>query len=366
MTKQYFQRFLAQYRPFKSYWNYEDGCVLTGCRQMYAATGETLYADFVLDYLTMRVKPDGTIPSYLTGKHCLDSFNSGRSLFFAKELTHDPRYEKAIRWQASQITAHPRTESGMPWHKGIYPQQVWIDGVYMTAPFFAEYAAQCGDVRICEEIGRWFTYLEKHLRDAKTGLYYHALDESRTQRWANPDTGLSQSFWLRGEGWFLMALCDTAAVLPPEQEQLRNHLGAILRDAVSALLLYRRPDGLLCQVIDRPSLAENYTETSGNLMTAYALMRGAELRMLPDDCFETGLAMLETVKREKLCETASGTVLCGICRSAGLGGAEGRDGSTAYYLSEPVVSDDPKGVGVLMMAEAVRLRSQCAISKARG
>lgn len=352
MTERFFQDYLAGYRSYKSYWNYEDGCVLAGCRAMYGATGKRCYADFVLNYLEHRVMPDGSIPSYLVRQHCLDSFNCGKSLLFAAELSGEARFTRAAAWQAEQLAKHPCTKSGMPWHKEIYPEQVWIDGVYMTAPFFAEYAASTGNTRFYDDIRKWFAFLRENLCCPENGLYFHALDESRTQFWADKKTGLSPTHWLRGEGWMLMAICDTAAFLPDFQSDLRAELGDMLRKAMDALLRFRADDGLFYQVIDQPELAGNYTETSGSLMAAYVLMRGAVLRLLPEDMFGTGCDILRAVCREKLTETADGMVLGDICKAAGLGGIPPRDGSAAYYLSEPRVQNDPKGAGVLMLAEA--------------
>ncbi len=345
----YFDAYLSDFQPFKPYWNYEDGCLLLGCARLYEATGNSRYAEFVLDYLSQRVTAEGEIPSYLTAQHCLDSFNCGKLLFFAERLTADSRYRKAAAWQAAQLRAHPRTESGLCWHKEIYPQQVWIDGIYMAAPFLAEYALKTNDSGIFDEIRRWFRYAETHLYDSAAGLYRHAVDEARTQPWADPETGCSPAFWLRGEGWYLMALSDTLALLPASQEDFRAELSAALSRAAAHLLPYRaEQDGLFYQVIDMPELRGNYTETSGSLMTAYAFLTGAERGVLPPAYRQTGLEMLDAVTRTKFI----GGHLTDICSSAGLGGAANRDGSPAYYLSEPAVSDDPKGVGVLMLTLA--------------
>ena len=358
MTEQFFQQYLQHYQPYKPYWNYEDGCVLLGCIRMFRAAGNRMYADFVLEYLAQRISADGSITTYPAEQHALDSFHCSKALFFAAEQTGDPRYEKAIRWQAEQIMQHPRTKSGMLWHKCIYPHQVWIDGVYMAAPFCAEYAVRSGQDAVYPEIGRWFAFLHDRLCDPETGLYYHALDEEKTQPWADPATGCSASFWLRGEGWLLMALTDTLALLPAHAVSVRRQLSALLRDAAASLLRYRTADGLFCQVIDKPELPGNYTETSGSLMAAYALIRGAALHILPEKTTETGAAILEQIKIQKLRPTPKGILLTDICGAAGLGGTARRDGSPAYYLSEPCSYNDPKGVGTLMSAEAALLRNR--------
>ena len=258
LTARLFADYLRRYRPYKPYWNYEDGCILLGCIRMYEAAGDAFYADFVLDYLAQRVQPDGSIPSYLAAAHNLDSFNCSKALFFAARMTGEERYRKAIRWQAAQLAEHPRTKSGMIWHKGIYPHQVWIDGVYMAAPFLAEYACRTGQDAVFAELGQWFRFIRDRLRDPVTGLYYHALDEEKQQPWADPETGLSASFWLRGEGWFLMALTDTLALLPESETALRGMLGGILRDAVESLMRFRTCGGLFCHHLPKYTLHRLY------------------------------------------------------------------------------------------------------------
>ena len=351
MPEQFFQTYLAGYTPFKSYWNYEDGCVLNACRQMYQATNNRIYADFVLQYLSERIAEDGSIRTYPAAAHSLDSFHCGKSLFFAYQLTNEPRYRKAAEWQAAQIQQHPRTKSGFCWHKQIYPQQIWIDGLYMTEPFFAEYALGHQNPRIYSEIGRRFAFVEAQMRQAETGLYYHGLDESRSQIWADKETGLSDAFWLRGEGWLLMALTDTILLLPDSQAELFGKLTQMLKNAVRDILPFRASDGLFYQVIDQPQRAGNYTETSGSCMIAYTLLRGGNAGIFDAKQQQIGLEILEDTKKLKLRDNRH----CDICSAAGLGGANMRDGSAAYYLSEPIVQNDPKGVASMMLAEAQRL-----------
>lgn len=352
MTDSFFQQYLASYRPYKPYWNYEDGCVLLGCEDMYHASGDARYADFILEYLSCRIGQDGTIADYPASRYSLDSFNSCKLLFFAWAQTKEERYRLAIGSQIEQLRQHPRTDSGLCWHKGIYPHQVWLDGCFMAAPFFTAYADMTGDESMFSEVQHCFRYIRAHLRDGRTGLYRHGLDESREQAWADKETGCSAAFWLRGMSWLLAALTDTAVLLPEKQADMKKELSDMLNEAVTALLRYQAEDGLFYQVIDRPDAAGNYTETSGSLMAAYSMMRGAGAGLLDAPFYEIGRSILENVKSQKIWETEEGIRLTDICVSAGLGGEPYRDGSCTYYLSEPVTENDPKGVGFLMRAEA--------------
>lgn len=358
MSESFFHSYLADYRPFKSYWNYEDGCVLTGCRRLYEATGDDNYAHFIMTYLSQRVAEDGFLPSYLREQYCLDSVNCSKALFFADAAEPQSKYGRALQWQYAQLKLHPRTKSGLFWHKQMYPQQVWLDGLYMLLPFLAEYALWSPDdaPALYEEIGNAFSFVYDKLRIPRTGLYRHGIDEAGVQAWADENTGVSASHWLRGEGWLLMALVDVIALLPDRRNALTKALIAMLQEAVTALMPYLGQEGMFYQVIDCPDATGNYTEASGNAMIAYTMLRGASLGILSEEYGIIGDAVLAAVCRYKL--TGEGNVLRlhDICACAGLGGATCRDGSSAYYCTEPRVTNDPKGVGALMMACAASLQ----------
>lgn len=222
----------------------------------------------------------------------------------------------------------------------------------MAAPFFTAYADMTGDESMFSEVQHCYRYIRKHLRDSETGLYRHGLDESKMQAWADKETGCSAAFWLRGMGWLLAALTDTAVLQPEKQANMKKELTDMLKEAVAALLRYQAEDGLFYQVIDCPDAAGNYTETSGSLMAAYSMIRGAGTGLLDAPFYEIGCSILGNVKSQKMWDTEEGIMLTDICASAGLGGTPYRDGSCAYYLSEPVAENDPKGIGFLMRAEA--------------
>jgi unsaturated rhamnogalacturonyl hydrolase len=172
------------------------------------------------------------------------------------------------------------------------------------------------------------------------GLYRHGWDESREQRWADPKTGLSPHVWGRAMGWFMMALVDC----------LELHADATLRsmfiDAARALVAMQRPSALWQQVVEAPERDGNYEEASASLMIAYALMKGARLSLLDAPHGEAGRRAFKACVERFL----SATELSGICGVAGLGGNPYRDGSYGYYLSEPIIANDPKGVGAFLMA----------------
>lgn len=349
----YLKDYLGRYTPYKTYWNYEDGCVLIGCIDLYLACGDSTYRDFVLRYLETYVRPDGSIPNYESGKFNIDSINCGKTLFWALQETGDERYRKAIEFHMQRLRQHPRCQCGNFWHKQNYPNQIWLDGLYMAQPFYMAYEKLMDGYAHVQDITDQFRNVRRYLYDEQTGLSCHAWDESRVQPWCNRDTGCSPNFWLRAMGWYLMALIDCIALSREELFEHYKTLVDLFRESIRGLMRWQDKDsGLFYQVINRGDVQDNYLETSGSAMAAYALLKGVRLGVLNEEKYlPEGLRVFESLVERKLRTDADGQAHLGdICAVAGLGPGEKRDGSVAYYLSEPRVDDDSKGVGPFMMA----------------
>ena len=333
-------------------WNYIDGCMITACLSLYQTTGDEKFLTFSRHFLDYFVKSGGVIETYRVDEYNLDNINQGKNLFTLYDLTGKQRYRDAIETIRSQLETHPRTREGNFWHKKIYPWQVWLDGLYMAQPFYMEYETRFNGMKGCLDSYRQFMNVKKLMRDPETGLYYHGYDESRQMYWANPETGCSPNFWLRAMGWFLVAMVD---VLERMDEQLYyeyRSIMAMLKDAAEAMVRFQDPDtGMFWQVIDKPGIPGNYLETSGTALFAYAMLKGVRLGYLPKRFSAYGeKAFYGTCDKYLGVSTDGKLQLSGICLVAGLGGASHRDGSLEYYFSEPVVENDAKGVGPLLLA----------------
>ncbi len=333
-------------------WNYIDGCMITACLSLYKTTGDEKFLTFSRHFLDYFVKSGGVIETYRVDEYNLDNINQGKNLFTLYDLTGKQRYRDAIETIRSQLETHPRTREGNFWHKKIYPWQVWLDGLYMAQPFYMEYETRFNGMKGCLDSYRQFMNVKKLMRDPETGLYYHGYDESRQMYWANPETGCSPNFWLRAMGWFLVAMVD---VLERMDEQLYyeyRSIMAMLKDAAEAMVRFQDPDtGMFWQVIDKPGIPGNYLETSGTALFAYAMLKGVRLGYLPKRFSAYGEKAFYGTCDKYLGVSADGKLqLSGICLVAGLGGASHRDGSLEYYFSEPVVENDAKGVGPLLLA----------------
>ena len=353
-------QYLKGYQPYKRYWNYEDGCVLKGCADLYRAAGDGRCRRFVLDYLSEFVRPDGSIPNFPMDGYNIDSINCGKALFFGLDETGDERYRRAADFHAARLEGHPRCACGNFWHKEIYPDQIWLDGLYMAQPFRVEYDMRFGGRTQARDVAEQFRNVRKYLYVPEKGLYVHACDMAKRQPWADGETGKSPNFWLRSMGWYLMALADCLELM---DQQLYEHWRA-LRDlfveAIEGIVRWRdAKTGLYFQVIDRADVEGNYLETSGSAMVIYALLKGVRLGVLDGERYlEDARRAFESLTALKLRRDDEGHWhLFDICKVAGLGPGEKRDGSVAYYLSEPRVADDAKGVGPWMMALAEYRRS---------
>lgn len=336
--------YLEAWQPYKSSWNYEDGCIYKGFLDLADAFGERRFFEFVQREVEARISPEGVIRGFDPDECNIDNVNAGKVLFRLLKHSDEPRLRRAIELQHAQLETHPRTRSGNYWHKSIYPHQVWLDGLYMAQPFRCAYATLADRPDIRRDVLAQFAAVRAVMRDATSGLYYHGWDESRAERWSDRVTGRSPNFWGRSLGWYAMALADSIELLG----ELAPPLELELRELAAALARVRSPAGLWWQVPDQPGRERNYEETSASLMIAYAFMKGSRLDVLDASFDALGRASLLAVIARRLDKQSLG----GICGVAGLGGNPYRDGSYDYYVSEPIAPNDPKGVAALLMALA--------------
>lgn len=235
LYERYLRAYAEQFRKTdRNMWNYEDGCVLIGLRALYQATGDAFYFDVLNSFMERYIEPDGNIRRYVAEEYNLDYIPAGCALYTLYDETGESRYRKAIETLEEQLRHQPRTPCGSFWHKGIYPNQVWLDGLYMGLPFHAAYALRFGDAATLDDIMLQFRNARKYLYDGKTGLYYHAWNETKDVFWADPKTGLSQNFWTRAIGWYLMAMADIYAMLPDSRADLQKELAALWKEPSTA------------------------------------------------------------------------------------------------------------------------------------
>ena len=331
------------------HWNYIDGCMITSLLEIGRITEDKKYFDFAEHFIDYYVFDDGTIRGYNIEKYNLDDLNEGRVLFELYEKTGKEKYRLAIEHQALQLQGQPRTCTNNFWHKLIYPNQIWLDGVYMAQVFSVKYAKYFGAQDYSDPLMQ-IKNVRKYMFDESAGLYYHGLDCSKVAFWSDPDTGLSKNFWLRSIGWFAVAMADIVEIA---DSKTRDEISVILAELMEGIAKYRDPEtGIYYQVVNMPKREGNYLETSGSSMIAYAMMKGARLGVLDEKYADMGKATFDGICNRYLGFDEEGRLnLGGICLVAGLGPENNRrrDGSYEYYISEPIVENDAKGVAPFIL-----------------
>lgn len=332
-------------------WTYDQAVILKGIESLWLKTGDPKYFNYMQKCMDFFVNESGEIRTYKQADYNIDNVLCGRILLTLFKVTTKEKYFKAAVILREQLKTQPRTSEGGFWHKKIYPYQMWLDGLYMGEPFYAEWAANFHEPAAFDDIAKQFILMENHARDAKTGLLYHGWDESKQQKWANPQTGLSPHFWARAMAWYGMALVDVLENFPPENKN-KDSLVAILKRFADAIKKVQDPtSGLWYDIINLPKAKGNYLEASASSMFVCAIAKAVRLGFLPAtylNISQKGYSGMLT----KFIETdATGqTNLKGTVTVSGLGGNPYRDGSYAYYMSEKVIVNDPKGVGAFLQA----------------
>jgi unsaturated rhamnogalacturonyl hydrolase len=350
--------FMSRYPDTISYstekrgrWTYEQGVVLEAFHQLWLATQDEKYFTYIKKNIDQFVGEDERIKTYDYYTFNLDNIATGRQLLTLYKSIGEPRYKKAADTLRKQLANQPRTNEGGFWHKKIYPYQMWLDGLYMAEPFYAEYALTFNEPSAFDDIANQIFFVEKHTRDPRTGLLYHGWDESKQQKWADPLTGRSPNFWGRAMGWYMMALVDVLDFFPKDSPK-RADIIAILKRLSTALVKYRdHKTGLWYQVIDQGRRKGNYMEASASCMFVYAFTKGADKGYIGRRFHDIAQASFRGIIKKMVTVDKDGLVdLHHTCQGAGLGGNPYRDGSYEYYISEQQRTNDFKAVGPFILA----------------
>jgi unsaturated rhamnogalacturonyl hydrolase len=212
----------------------------------------------------------------------IDNIPPGRQLISLYNVYKDKKYLKAAEKLKYQLDWQPRTKQGGYWHKLRYPYQMWLDGLYMGQPFRTEYLLLSGNNAEWDDVANQFIWMAKGAIDPKTGLMYHAFDESRVQRWSNPKTGHSPEFWSRAMGWYILGLIDVIELFPNDQKKKKELIDIYVKLADALVKVQDPASGVWWQVTDKANQKGNYLESSGSSMFVAAMLKGLRLGYLPE------------------------------------------------------------------------------------
>ncbi|WP_320018225.1 glycoside hydrolase family 88 protein [Labilibaculum manganireducens] len=331
------------------YFGYSQGLGCLAMLKVWKETGNRKYLDYVIKWADSLINENGEIHLYKVESYNIDYINSGKILFDVYKQTGNEKYKLAMDRLIQQLKMHPRTHEGAFWHKLIYQHQVWLDGLYMGAPFLAQYAVTFDQPDLLDDAINQFVICAKHTRDAKTGLYYHAWDESHNQKWADKITGQSPNFWGRSMGWWFMALVDVLDYVPENHPQRKNLLN-IIDGVAEALSNYQDETGLWYQVLDQGHREGNYLEASASSMYMYGYAKAVNKGYINKKYRKTALKAYNGLMKNLIVKNEDGTLsLTKCCAVAGLGGKPYRDGSFNYYVNERIRDNDSKATGPFIM-----------------
>lgn len=343
----------------KPTWNYCHGLVCSALAQAWQHTGNERYYQYIRQYADDMIEADGTIKTYRLESYNIDKVNSGKFLFPLYAHTHEDKYKKAIAILRQQMVTHPRTSEGGFWHKQVYPHQMWLDGLYMGAPFLAQYAVVFHEPDLLNDVAKQFMLIDQHLYHAEKGLYYHGWDEQRAQPWADKQTGLSANFWGRGMGWYAMALVDALDFFPKDHPH-RQDLLRITEKVAQGIARYQDPaTGLWYQVLDQGGREGNYLESSASVMFVYFLTKALQQGYINPSYTGVAEAGYAGVLAYFIRRSSQGLLeITDACAGAGLGGNPYRSGDYDYYIHEAKRDNDPKAVGPFIMLTLLKDQGQ--------
>ena len=342
---------LAYNEATRSFWNYDKGTYLKGVEAVWRKTGDINYFNYIKSTIGSFIEDNGSIKSYKLEDYNIDQINSGKLVLTIWEQTKEEKYKKAAYLLREQLEKHPRTNEGGFWHKKRYPYQMWLDGLYMGDPFYAQFSKIFDQPKNFDDVANQIIWVNNHTRDQKTGLLYHAWDESKQQRWADKTTGRSPNFWSRAMGWYMMAIVDVLDYLPKDHPK-RTEIIKIFKETTDALLKVQdKKSGVWYQIPDQGTRSGNYLEASASCMFVYSIEKAINKGYLPKGYIPAAKTGWDGLLKTFIKKEPNGMItLTKNCRGAGLGGDPYRDGSFEYYMSEPIIDNDLKGVGPFIMA----------------
>ena len=338
-------------------WNYTTGLELKAFLDCSYMDELLPVREYVRDWYEAIIDSTGAIGGgYKEANYSLDHICPGWTLLKLVKSYPEEKYFKAIEQLYRQLQAQPRNAEGGFWHKQIYPDQMWLDGLYMAMPFYAEYTRDyvADSLRSAhyEDIVHQFSLAYEHCYDPANGLLRHAWDASHRMFWCDPQTGQSAHAWGRALGWYCMALVEVIDILNQDSRFEDKTLPSILSSVFASLLKVADSEtGLWYQVLDCPGREGNYLEATCNAMFAYAMLKGVRLGVLDGVDEKMACQTYEQMVKTFVTVDDAGVVdLNECCAVAGLGGKQMRSGKYDYYVNETIVKNDPKGMGPLIWA----------------
>ena len=366
----------------KPKWSYVMGIELEGMLDTYLRYGGQDIYNYCKMYTDKMIDEKGNITGYNMLDYNLDNIRTGHFVTRMYQNWPEAKNLLAMQTMMKQLNDQPRTIADKVfWHKAIYAYQVWLDGIFMGLPFrtltapittSAKNKKKGAVTKIYDDAVNQLKITYQRTLDPKTGLNRHAYDETRKAFWSDNETGLSQHCWGRAQGWYSMALIEVLDALPEDYARRSEVIDLLQKDLDAILKWQDKKTGLWYQVMDSPEREGNYLESTCSSMFTYVLLKAYRKGYVGEKYRDAGIRAYKSMIEKFIQIHADKTIsLTQCCEVAGLGPAvtpevesamkrinpkgsvkenRRRDGSYAYYLSEPIRANDAKGVGPFIWA----------------
>lgn len=360
-ANQFVDQYLSCYVHYKEYWKDDDGCIVIGCKELYEATKDDKYLKVIEEYIENIIVSATSCKENEIRKIKIESINAGKVLFYIYNITGNMKYKQAIESLMKVLKEYPRTKSGNFAHDINKPDEVYLKDAYYTEPFYMAYETIFNGKGNYNDIIKQFESIRSHMFNKEKGLYVEAYDATKSAVWANKATGMSKVFYLKAMGYYLMALVDTMEAMSIEIFEHYKVLEGMLKEAVKGVLKYQDSSTkMFYQIIDGED-GENYIETAGSSMIAYAILKACQMGVLSKEKYEQiGINIIEAIIADKLLSTNEELHLKDIGEEVDLDKLTDANNIKEYYF-EKTVTDDPKGVGLFMAAYAQLIKTKTVI-----
>ena len=332
------RKFAAADLPPKGRFHYHQGVFLSGVYQTYKLCGEEKYFQYVKDWVDSIINDAGEINTFDKGQ--LDDIQPGILLYPLLDKTGEEKYKIALDTLLPLILHFPRNKEGGLWHKERNAEQMWLDGLYMAGPICAEYAKRFDKPEYWDLCIEQALMMRAKTEDKNTGLWYHAWDSVKQQKWADPETGLSPEFWGRSIGWVPVGILDELDFLPEDYEK-RPEMEALVRDLLTAVCRYQSEDGRWYQVVDKGNCEGNWLENSCSCLYVAAICKAVRKGILDESYMAQARKGYEGVINSLTFE-GEDIQIGNVCVGTGVGDYE-------HYCKRPVSTNDLHGVGAFLI-----------------
>ena len=351
--------------PPKGVLFYHQGVFLSGMQNIYFLTKKKEYFNYIKNYVDSVLGPEGQLIGFEyefdtdetpeLAKRALTMLDHKQPIILFYNLydeTGDEKYKKAIDTVAESMHFWPVNKCGGYWHMMTQHNQMWMDGAYMAGPLSVMYDARFGDEVLRERAINQIIIMNEHIRDEKTGLYFHGWDESKEAEWADKETGLSKEIWGRAVGWYAVAILDVLEYIPKDHPK-RKQLEDIERDLLKSLVKYQdKKTGMWFEVVDKPERADNWVESSCTNLFIYSYAKAIRTGVVSDEEYGDVLkkaycGMIDSLYYDEEGYLVIDNVCCGTCID---------EGTYEHYVTRPKIKNDLHGAGafILMCAEMER------------